>query len=399
MRTAHEAHHDLIDQLITRGALWSAPLLAAFRATPRHYFLHRVWSTRENRWRDVDCHQADEAELRLVYCDRAVTTRLSAAAGETQVAISSSSQPSLMAQMLEDLQLRPGLRMLEIGAGTGYNAALLAHVVGAVTSLDVDRDVLAEAARHLARLPDRHVQLVHADGRLGFPEAAPYDRIQVTAATADLEPAWLEQLAPGGLVQAPMDLAPGLAWLVQGEADAGVFRGAITRAAFFMPLRDEGDPGRDRNVPEAPLPSPERLQAQPAPYAGWPDRRGFDAQHDVLPALALLGWLGGLTVGYTTGPDNRPAHGLADLMRGEACWLGGAEWRVSGKGGLELAWRLWRQWLDLGGPRPHEWRLQASSDGARLTPSPAVRASYRRQGPRCAQLWELIEPRSRPGEI
>ena len=126
-----------------------------------------------------------------------------------------------MAQMLEDLGLAPGLRVLEIGAGTGYNAALLARVVGAVVSIDVDREVLADARRHLEAFPDRRVELHHADGRLGWPAGAPFDRIQVTAAAEDLEPAWLEQLAPGGVVQAPIDLGPGLAWIVQGVVRDG----------------------------------------------------------------------------------------------------------------------------------------------------------------------------------
>src|SRR5207245_2580927 len=141
------------------------------------------------------------------------------------VPISSSSQPSLMAQMLEDLRLTPGLRVLEVGAGTGYNAALLAHAVSPaqVVSVDVDREVLSEAWDHLRRFPDRKVILQHADGRAGFAEAAPYDRIMVTAATPDLEPAWLEQLADGGLLLAPLVLAPGLAFVVRGSVSEGVF--------------------------------------------------------------------------------------------------------------------------------------------------------------------------------
>src|SRR5262249_22095473 len=153
---------------------------------------------------------------------RALITRLSPPRGPTgalqpQSPISSSSQPSLMAQMLEDLRLEPGLRVLEIGAGTGYNAALLAHLVGPdrVTSLDVDREVLSEAWDHLRAFPDRGVGLRHADGRSGWPEGAPFDRIMVTAATPDLEPAWLEQLAEGGLLLAPLALAPGLAYLAR----------------------------------------------------------------------------------------------------------------------------------------------------------------------------------------
>src|SRR6516225_11761813 len=113
--------------------------------------------------------------------------------------------------MLEDLRPAPGQRVLEVGAGTGYNAALLAHVVGPgnVLSLDVDRAVLAEAERHLQGFAERGVRLRHGDGRLGCPDAAPFDRVMVTAATPDLEPAWLAQLAPSGLVLAPLALAPG----------------------------------------------------------------------------------------------------------------------------------------------------------------------------------------------
>src|SRR5262245_17980769 len=210
MSTAKEAHHDLVDRLVARGALWSPPLLAAFRAPPRHLFLSPVYQHRPDGWREVDPASPTESTLRFLYSDRALTTRLSDPGPDGQaVAISSSSQPSLMAQMLEDLQLAPGRRVLEVGAGTGYNAALIAHVTGAVTSIDVDRELLAAAAVPLAALPARRVDLIHGDGRLGHPPGAPYDRILVTAATPDLEPAWIEQLAPAGLVLAPLDLAPG----------------------------------------------------------------------------------------------------------------------------------------------------------------------------------------------
>ena len=255
-----------------------------------------------------------------------------------------------MAQMLEDLQLEPGQRVLEIGAGTGYNAALLAHVVGPIVSIDVDHEVLASAHQHLLALPDREVELYHADGRLGFPVQAPYDRIQATAATPDLEPAWLEQTAPGGWVQAPLDLAPGLAFVVQGEVQNGVFTGGLTRPAYFMPLREEGEAGRDRNTPDSPLPGPERMHATPAPWSGWNDRRPGVEPGDFLPSLALLGWLQGLTLGYATCPDGRPGHGVVDLVHGQACWLGPYDWRISGKGGHEMGLRLWQRLAGPGRP-------------------------------------------------
>ena len=77
MSAALASHHDLIDQIIARGSLWSGPLAAAFRATPRHLFLDRVYNHREARWRDVDPDSPAEEDLRVVYSDRAVTTRLS----------------------------------------------------------------------------------------------------------------------------------------------------------------------------------------------------------------------------------------------------------------------------------------------------------------------------------
>jgi protein-L-isoaspartate(D-aspartate) O-methyltransferase len=391
---ADAVHHELIDMLIARGALRSAALIAAFRATPRHLFLDRIWQHRDGQWRGIDPGQPRDDDLRVLYSDRALTTKVNTPGpGEAPVAVSSSSQPSLMAQMLEDLELAPALRVLEIGAGTGYNAALIAQVVGGVISLDIDREVLADAQRHLRAFPDRKVHLVHADGRLGWPSAAPYDCLQVTAAAEDLEPAWLEQMSPGGIIQVPVDLAPGLAWIVQGRVRGGVFSGGLTRAAYFMPLRDEDDPGRDRPVSTGPLPGPERLQSVPAPWAGWQERRSSTEAADFLSGVAMLAWLEGLALGYATCPDGRPGFGIGDLVRGQGCWLGPFEWRISGKGGQELGQRLWRRWLDLGGPRPEDWSLSAAARPERLAATSGAKVSLRRQGPSCAQMWQLIEPR------
>jgi protein-L-isoaspartate(D-aspartate) O-methyltransferase len=395
-RAAEQANRALVDQMIARGALWSRPLIEAFRATPRHRFLDRIYRPHPTElWQEVDTAHLGRGELRLLYSDRALTTHLSQPAGDrTAVPISSSSQPSLMAQMLEDLCLRRGQRVLEVGAGTGYNAALLAHVVGPVVSVEVDRRVLAEAERHLAAFPDRRVELRHGDGRDGWPAAAPYDRILVTAATPDLEPAWLEQLAPGGLLLAPLDLAPGLAYLVRGGVRDGRFEGRLTRPAFFMPLREEGTPGR--GTVAGLLPPPERLAAVPAPWASWLSRRPPLGGGGLLASLAFLGWLEGLAVAYQQAPEGTPAYGLADPARGNACWLGQREWRVTGRMGQEMARRLWQTFLEAGGPWPTEFQLRAWPPGV-APEAPAGRLAARRHGERCAQVWELIEPRERPG--
>jgi protein-L-isoaspartate(D-aspartate) O-methyltransferase len=391
---ADRANQDLVDRLIAQGALWSPPLIAAFRATPRHPFLGRVYQyqRKQDQWREVDTRDPGPEELRLVYSDRALITRLSPMMPPTP--ISSSSQPSLMAQMLEDLKLQTGQRVLEVGAGTGYNAALVAHRVGPgqVVSVDVDREVLAEAARHLGAFPERVVDLRHGDGRLGCPEAAPFDRIAVTAATPDLEPAWLEQLAEGGVLLAPLVLAPGLAYVVRGTVGPGVFRGRLTRAAYFMPLRAEGEAG----VTEDGSPAPAPLHALPAPWAEWFDRRrprlgwvGF------IQALAFYAYLRGLDVAYQSG-DALPSFRVRGFADGCACVLGIQTWQVSGPAGRDLGWQLWRDFLDAGGPWPTEYELEASPTGNLRAEGPET---YLHPGPRCLHRWRLIESRDRPAWV
>jgi protein-L-isoaspartate(D-aspartate) O-methyltransferase len=401
--SAEEANQRLVDQLIARGALWSRPLIEAFRATPRHRFLDRVWHYQRQHggWREVRTDAPGRNELRLLYADRALTTRLSATGPDRAPApISSSSQPSLMAEILEDLRLSPGLRVLEIGAGTGYNAALLAYVVGRVVSLDVDRGVLAEAEQHLQAFPDRHVELRHSDGRLGYPEEAPFDRILVTAAALDLEPAWLEQLAEDGLLLAPVDLAPGLAYLVHGTCREGVFEGRLTRPAYFMPLRDEDEEGRE-NAPASSglLPAPDPLPSVLAPWAEWAERRASYTGPGLLPSLAFLGWLHGYTIGYQALADGRIVYGVGDLVHGHACWLGMRDWRVTGAAGHGLGNRLWRTFLDVGGPWPTEFRLRAAPLDALPLEDDVTRAGglvFHHRGHRCQHLWTLDSVRQRP---
>lgn len=408
------ANQRLIDQLIARGALWSQPLIAAFRATPRHRFLPRVWYYfRQHGWREINTQAPGRHELRLLYADRALTTRLSEAApGQLPTPISSSSQPSLMAEMLEDLRLAPGLKVLEIGAGTGYNAALLAHVTGFVVSVEIDLRILAEAAEHLRAFPERRVKLRHGDGRLGCPEEAPFDRILVTAAAHDLEPAWLEQLAEGGLLLAPLDLAPGLAYLVCGTCRAGVFEGRLTRPAYFMPLRGEteqaGD-GSDESTSVAPvsssLPPADALPSATAPWADWTVRKASCTGPGLLPSLAFLGWLRGYTIGYQVLSDGQIVYGIGDRVHGQACWFGLRQWRVTGVAGRNLGIQLWRDFLDAGGPWPTEFRLHAEKAEPRPLgngggpPLPNSRGSalvFSRWGPRCRQIWTLDPCRQRP---
>lgn len=182
----------LVVMLQMTGALHDPAVERAFRAVPRHLFLPGM-------------PPAD------AYADTAIATHW-----ENGVAVSSASQPAIVAVMLEQLRVEPGMRVLEIGAGTGYNAALLAELAGpsgAVTTLDIDAEIVAEAREHLAAAGSPAVRAIAVDGAAGWPEGAPYDRIILTVGASDIAPAWREQLCEGGLLVIPL-------WL--GGAEASV---------------------------------------------------------------------------------------------------------------------------------------------------------------------------------
>jgi protein-L-isoaspartate(D-aspartate) O-methyltransferase len=184
-QTITALHQQLVDHIKNNKHIRSKKVEAAFRAVPRHLFLP-----------DVTPEEA--------YRDQAITTK---ALG--QLIVSSSSQPSMMAIMLEQLQLQPEQRVLEIGAGTGYNAALMAHIVGKrgqVVTIDIDEDIVERARAHLRAAGYEQVQVLCADGFEGYAEAAPYDRIILTVNAADIAPAWREQLKPDGRLLLPLSL-------------------------------------------------------------------------------------------------------------------------------------------------------------------------------------------------
>jgi methyltransferase of ATP-grasp peptide maturase system len=154
---------------------------------------------------------------------------------------SSSSAPTLMAAMLQALDVRDGDRVLEIGSGTGYNAGLLCHRLGAdrVTSIDVDPSLVDAARARLASI-GYHPHLETADGVHGAPGRAPFDKIIATVALPGLPPAWREQTVPGGTILLPLDLNAHGGLIARLDVDAaGVAQGRfLSDHGYFMSVRE-----------------------------------------------------------------------------------------------------------------------------------------------------------------
>jgi protein-L-isoaspartate(D-aspartate) O-methyltransferase len=151
--------------------------------------------------------------------------------------------------MAEQLASRPGDRILEIGAGTGYNAALLAAITGeagSVVTVDVDEDIVAAARQNLASAGVGNVDVVLGDGALGYPPAAPYDRIIATVSAWDVPGPWLAQLSPGGRLVMPLRIRGASSRSIAFERDTDRWISRDSTPAFFMPLRGLGDDPRRR---------------------------------------------------------------------------------------------------------------------------------------------------------
>jgi protein-L-isoaspartate(D-aspartate) O-methyltransferase len=183
------------------GAIRSATVESAFTKVPRHRFLPR-FRYRADEYRIQPGKVPPGQVLDLIYANNALITRT----GQDGDPPSSSSAPSIMAKMLEAARLEPGIRVLEIGAGTGYNAALISHITGsAVVTVDVGRGTAAEAAAAIQDIGlAGQVHVIHGDGYDGHVDGGPYDRIIVTCGIAGIPPGWLTQLADDALIIAPV---------------------------------------------------------------------------------------------------------------------------------------------------------------------------------------------------
>ena len=206
MRKWHIQASEMLEEQIAGRDVKDLGVLKVMSSVPRHMFVPDEYS--EN-----------------AYIDRPLPI------GECQTI----SQPYMVAKMTELLAAEPGMKVLEIGTGSGYQSAVLAALGFRVWSLE-RIEILAGRAREKLQSLKFDVTVIHFDGREGYEPEAPYDRIIVTAASSRVEPAWDHQLKPDGLLVAPISVLTGGQRLLVRENLRPGFRNTWYDYCRFVPL-------------------------------------------------------------------------------------------------------------------------------------------------------------------
>ncbi|ABD12601.1 hypothetical protein ThrDRAFT_03515 [Frankia casuarinae] len=215
------------------------------RVNREDFIPDEIWVRDEDGFFLVPLRRQDDPQRWSELCrgDDGITTQVDDGTGRYDgrgvIPTSSSSAPWVMARMLDLLDVRDGMNVLEIGTGTGYNAALLAErtPTGQVTTIEIDPGIAGHARAALARI-GRPVTVVVGDGAAGFPDRAPYDRIIATASVVTVPYPWITQTRPGGRIVLPFTSEFGGALLSLTVAD-GTASGHFHDDAGFMRLRGQ----------------------------------------------------------------------------------------------------------------------------------------------------------------
>ena len=176
----------MIDRQIAARGLADPKLLAAFRAVPREDFI-----------------SGDYADY--AYQD----SPLPIESGQTI------SQPYIVALTIDAAEIKPGDKVLEVGAGSGYAAAVIGQIAGTVIAVERHLELVELARKRMRQLGYRNVEIVEGDGTLGWPAEAPYDAIVAAASGSHVPQSWIAQLQPGGRIVMPIGEPQGVQSLVK----------------------------------------------------------------------------------------------------------------------------------------------------------------------------------------
>ncbi|MEV7088908.1 methyltransferase domain-containing protein [Streptomyces sp. NPDC093085] len=367
----------LVDEMAA-GGCWpgdSPWVRAAVESLPRDLFApERVWIWNGEEYRPVERTTAPLGCPRewaeAVYPGRYDATVVQVTDG---VATSSLSCVSVVADMLDSLMPEPGHRVLELGTGAGWNAALLGIRAGPgrVTSVECDAELAAAARERLARA-GAEVAVRVGDGALGVPEGAPYDRVIATYAVDEVPWSWVEQTGPGGRIVTPWGRLGHVALTVapDGRSASGWMQGL----GMFMPSRYGPDQGREFHEIRGAVPSDTE-----SPFPG--DPRAL-TDGNLLFALRVL--LPAVRIATNTGGSGGPTAHLHD---GHSSWATltappGARRATALQGGprrlADAVVTAWRRWESGGAPSLFDFGL------TRTREEQYVWSGDREKGPR----WE-----------
>jgi protein-L-isoaspartate(D-aspartate) O-methyltransferase len=206
-----EKNELLVKHLISVGVLKTPKIIEAFRKTPRHFFVRKYYLN----------HAYDDIPL--------PTYR-----GQTI------SQPYTVAIMTEALAPEPGEKVLEIGAGSGYQAAIIGRCVGTkgkVITIELESDLVEISKKNIKKVRLKNIRVVCGDGKLGYPKEAPYDKCIITAACNGIPKPVIEQIKVGGRIVAPVNDFLGQKMLVVDKVSETEFKKEDLGSFVFVPLR------------------------------------------------------------------------------------------------------------------------------------------------------------------
>lgn len=280
LKLAQGRLREMADRFVADGTVRSPEWHAVFARTWRHPYVPSYYpdlhaspvSSADERQRDrwLDVVYSDETLITKVV---QVQFRPPLTPGSYPMYTCSSTAPGLMLSMLEALEVADGLRVLEIGTGTGYNAALLCERLGSdqVASVDIDPELVDLARKRLAA-NGYTPALAAVDGAAGYPSGAAYDRIIATCGVLAIPPAWLEQAAPGAVIVVDVHGKIGGTLARLTVDPEGVASGRfLPRWASFMSLRhtlDVEPPQRRPQLDDEPVESVSEVDPKLLRYNG-----------------------------------------------------------------------------------------------------------------------------------
>ena len=350
-----ELREQFVAMLIATNGATTKPVQDAFRAVPRHLFVDQYYTFgKPRRLVRVDPEHPTAVQMKTIYSDEALATHQRYGKGT-----SSTSQPSLVANMLVELGIAPGMQIMEIGAGTGWNAALMGSLAGPrgrVYSIDVQADVARRARRHLQRCGAQNVTIINADGVEGCKRHAPYDRIITTVACPDIFPEWISQLRDGGAILVTLQDIPGRGACLLSRLwkRSDHLSGEIISLPFFMTMM-----GRYGAAPISSIEVEKRLEQviagrkprrESMPWRCW-------SQHGwwVTQSLMFFAYLEGMSI-EPIGQRLAIRWGASDGV----CIPTDEHLEVYGSDdGYRKLCEVIQKWLELGAPKRDAYRIEA----------------------------------------